>query len=475
MTEASEEIAASAAASAAASVRLSRELVDCFFLGNGSHLVKHQIGSFNDFVTCMMEQMIESFNPVEVSNTFLPESKCYKYVLSVSITNPTLSKTMITEKDGSTKVMMPNDARLRNLTYAAPLTVDVNVVAKTFVSELGAYATDSKRLTGVSLGRIPIMVRSRFCMLSHQSPEDQRLDECQYDYGGYFIINGNEKVLISQDRIAENRPYVFLNTKASSDSHVVEIRSVTDARCGVPKTLALKYGNRVGTYGHTIKLCMHNIRQDIPVMVMFRALGISSDKAIADLVVHPDDPEAARIVQELQGSMDECNQLRDQNEALRYLASLMVTSSHHNLASPETLARNMLCKDLLPHMGNSLESKAVFMGYMMSRLIRCVIGLNPLDDRDSYINKRLDTPGALIGSLFRQYYGKVIKDMRMLIQKDINTGAWRTTGMLVNVLNKGNVYKMIKATVIETGLKVTNSALTGIIWRERMGGVGGIS
>jgi DNA-directed RNA polymerase II subunit RPB2 len=208
---------------------------------------------------------------------------------------------------------------------------------------------------------------------------------------------------------------------------------------------------------------MHNIRQDIPVMVMFRALGISSDRAIAEMVVHPDDPDAERIVQALQGSMDECNQLRDQTDALRYLAS-MLTTSHHNQAPPETVARNMLRKDLLPHVGNSLESKAVFLGYMTARLIRCVIGLRPLDDRDSYINKRLDTPGALVGNLFRQLYGKVVKDMRMLIQKDINTGGWRTNGMLINVVTAGNVYKLVKASVIETGLKVrANDALAGII------------
>lgn len=449
-----EEDKASSAA-AAESARLSRTLVDSYFLGGGRQLVKHQLDSFNDFLTRKLEQIVEAFNPVDISNTYLPEFGCYKHVVSISMSSPTLSKPMITEKDGSTKVMLPNDARLRNLTYAAPLTVDVNVVAKTFVPELGVYVTDAKKLTGVSLGRIPIMVRSRYCMLSHQSVQDQRWDECQYDYGGYFIINGNEKVLVSQDRIAENRPYVFLNTKASCYSHVVEIRSVPDARCGVPKTLALKYCNRAGTYGHTIKLCMHNIRLDIPLMVMFRALGVSSDKAIAEMVVHPEDPDAERIVQALQGSMDECNQLRDQTDALRYLAS-MLTTSHHNQASPETVARNMLRKDLLPHVGNSLESKAVFLGYMTSRLIRCVIGLRPLDDRDSYINKRLDTPGALVGNLFRQYYGKVVKDMRMLIQKDINSGGWRTGGgMLVNVVYAGNIYKLIKATVIETGLKAS--------------------
>jgi DNA-directed RNA polymerase II subunit RPB2 len=90
---------------------------------------------------------------------------------------------------------------------------------------------------------------------------------------------------------------------------------------------------------------------------------------------------------------------------------------------------------------------------MVNRLLRCYLGLRPLDDRDSYVNKRLDTPGVLLANLFRQYFGKVVKDIRTLIQKDINGGSWRATNKFVNVVNKSNVYKLIKQTIIEQGLK----------------------
>lgn len=398
-----------------------------------------------------LEQIIEIFNDIEINNMFLSDEKCFKYILSISIKNPVISKPTITEKDGSMKMMLPNDARLRNMTYAAPLTVDVHVTAKTFTSEMG-YITNVKRLSGVSLGRIPIMVRSTVCMLSQSKMSHSQYDECQNDYGGYFIINGSEKVLISQDRIAENVPFVFLNTKASCYSHVAEIRSVPEARCSVPKTVTLKYGNRTNTYGTMIRICMSNIRHDIPLMIVFRALGIISDKDVLDMIVHPKDPNAPRIMQAIKGSIEEASFIKDEETALRYLASVM-TTSYNTQVTPVTLARNMLHRDFLPHVGPVLSDKALFLGYMTSRLIQCVIGLSPLDDRDSYINKRLDSPGVLLGNLFRQYYGKVIKDMRMLIQKDINSGSWRSTGNLIDVMNKSNVYKMIKATIIEAGLK----------------------
>ena len=283
---------ASGSASTAADA-LSRGLIDCYFAGrNGQQLVKHQIDSYNDFVSRKLDHIIDGFNPIDICNSYMPEQGCYRYVLSVSLQNPTLSKPVINEKDGSTKVMLPNDARLRNLTYAAPLTVDMHLTAKTYSAEAGGYVVDTKRLQSVGLGRVPVMVRSRYCMLSNPSAVGANgaatygQDECRYDYGGYFVINGSEKVVISQDRIAENRTYVFLNTKASCYSHVAEIRSVQEARFGVPKTLTLKLSSKANNFGRTIKLCIHHIKHDVPVFVMFRALGVESDKCDANLGPH---------------------------------------------------------------------------------------------------------------------------------------------------------------------------------------------
>jgi DNA-directed RNA polymerase beta subunit len=176
--------------------RVSRSVIDCYFGDRkGLQLVNHQIDSYNDFVSRKLEQIIEGFNPVDMYNTYMPECGCFKYVLSMSMSNSSVSKPTIVEKDGSNKVMLPNDARLRNLTYSAPLTIDVSVTAKTFSPETNEYTTDTKKINGVSLGRIPIMVRSRYCMLGQQ-PVPSEHDECRYDCGGYFVINGNEKVII---------------------------------------------------------------------------------------------------------------------------------------------------------------------------------------------------------------------------------------------------------------------------------------
>lgn len=441
----------------------------------GQQLVKHQLDSYNDFVARKLEQIVEGFNSIDMCNTWLPEHNCYKYVLCVSMSNPTLSKPIIYEKDGSTKVMLPNDARLRNLTYAAPLSVDVTVTARTFSPESREYQTDTKRMAGIKLGQLPVMVRSRYCMLSQQQvPSD--VDECRYDYGGYFIINGNEKVVISQDRIAENRTYVFTSTKASCYSHVAEVRSVQEARFGVPKTTALKLASKSNQFGRCIRVAMHHIRHDVPLFILFRALGVESDIDIVRYIVldDPDSHSVASIVNELTACMDEASDVRTTQEACDYMVQHMHPHGAHSYAAAAAAGgagiagiagiaatslyrgnalRSLLRKDLLPHVGPDSNRKALYLGYMVNKLIRCHLGLRPLDDRDSYINKRLDTPGVLIANLFRQYYGKVIKDMRALLQKDINGGSWRATNKFINVLNKANVHKVIKPTIIEAGIR----------------------
>ncbi|GAX85667.1 hypothetical protein CEUSTIGMA_g13082.t1 [Chlamydomonas eustigma] len=422
-------------------------------------LVDHQITPYNDCVSTKLTQIIDGFNPIEISNGFQPEHGCHKYQLSVCVQNLALSRPTIFEKDGSTKAMLPNDARLRNLTYSAPMTADLHVTARTWNADVGAYTCESKRLTSVPLGRLPIMVRSDYCALTTAGSASRPVmeDECLSDCGGYFIVNGSEKVVVSQDRMAENRVYVFLNTKATCYSHVAEVRSVQEDRFGVPKTLTLKLTAKPNNFGRTIKLTMHHLKHDVPVVTVLRALGVASDMDVVRLVVGDlSDPAYGRIEAELAGCLDDASGQRSLQEAQDLLASDLVLPHHFsnaNAAKRRTLLQNVLRKDLLPHVGPDPARKALYIAYMMSKLIRVHLGLGALDDRDSYLNKRLDTPGVLIANLFRQYYGKVVKDLRTQVQKEIANGSWRATHQFVNVINRSNVYKMVKPTILESGLK----------------------
>lgn len=437
------------------------KLMNMYFRENGAYtIVKHQIDSYNDFVLRKLDHIIEGFNPIEIHHIFIPDLRVFQYILSVRIENPVLARPMMNEKDGRTKVMMPNDARLRNLTYAAALTVDVNVQSRTFDADSGEYVCESKKLTGVSLGKIPIMVRSRYCMLSQPCASVARdTDECRNDYGGYFIINGNEKVVVSQDRIAENKTYVFLSQKMSMYSYVAEVRSVAENRFGVPKTTTLKLTSKSTQFGRHIRVNMHHIKHDIPLFILFRAMGVESDREIVRLVVHDmEDPVGKLVAQALVGCMDEASSVTCTRDALDYLSKYLHAHGHPRELSNDpsyrvSILRGVLAKEFLPHAGGGMAGKALYLGYMANKLLRCFLGVWELDDRDSYINKRLDTPGVCLANLFRSHFGKVAKDMRNMLQKEVHGGAWRTSHKFINVIHKHNVFKIIKSTVIESGLK----------------------
>lgn len=435
------------------------DLIKCYFANNKGHqLVKHQLESFNDFILRKLDQIIDGFNAIEIQHQFVPEVEKFKYVMVIEIKNPILNKPIIYEKDGSTKTMTPNDARQRNFTYSSNLTVDMHITAKTLNDDNSEYLIDTKQLNNVVLGKIPIMVKSNYCILNNKSALTNH-HECKYDYGGYFIINGNEKVIISQDRISENKTYVFVNNKVSTYSHIAEIRSVQENKLGVPKITTLRLSAKANQFGRLIRANIHHIKNDVPIFILFKALGLSNDKEIIQYIVHDlDDPLNAILINELIGSIEESNTIQCSKDALEYLSRYLNITGYpkeilNNKVHRINIVRNVLCTEFLPHVGREFHKKALYLGYMVNKLLKCFLHLKEFDDRDSYINKKIDTPGVLMANLFRQYYGKVIKDMKNMVQKEINVGGWKATNKFINVINKVNVYKIIKSTIIDSGMR----------------------
>lgn len=433
----------------------------CFGVDKGSNLVKHLLDSFNDFLLRKLDDIIDGFNPIVIHHTFLPEEGVYMYTMNIEIKNPIITKPTIFEKDGSSKIMTPKDARNRNFTYASPIYVDMHITATIYNPDTKTTVEETKKIANVLLGKIPIMVRSKYCVLNDMPAATQggQKDECPFDYGGYFIVNGNEKIIVSQDRISENKPYVFVNNKISTYSHIAEIRSVQENKFSVPKTTTLKLSNKPNQFGRYIRMNIHHVKQDLPLVVLFRALGVESDLDIAKHIIYDvNDPANAAILSELAGSFEEGNHITCQRDGIEYLAKYMNINTYpkdlcQNKAKRIEIVREILTNELLPHVGPEFYKKALYLGYMVNKLLKCYLGLLPYDDRDSYINKRIDIPGILLANLFRQYYGKLMKDMKNMINKEINNGAWKATKKFSNVINKVNINKIFKATIIESGLK----------------------
>ena len=333
-------------------------------------------------------------------------------------------------------------------------------IEATQAGEGGEQTVARKRITGVNIGSVPVMVGSRYCTL-----RDRRFRhlECPHDPSGYFIVNGNEKALVSLDRIGENKTYVFAGSKSSmTDCLISEVRSVGADNPGCPKTTSLCMSMKPSPYGYPIRATVNSIRSDLPVAVVFRALGLQSDREIVDWVVAVATPlglQRADVERDMWGSLaDGCVAFTEQ-DALMHIVKY--TSIGQSASSPAgrwrttqqqiAAARNLLRADLFPHAGDG-EGKVAYLAYMIAKLLRVKRGISLMDDRDSYINKRIDTPGALMSALFRQHYGKFVREMRSMLHKEIQLGAWRTTGKLINLLSVNNVYKIVRPSIITSGM-----------------------
>ena len=442
------------------------KIIESYFVGNPlQQLVRHQIESYNDLVQIQIAKTISMFNPVHVKSEHDYNKEVDKYSLEMFITfeNFSVQRPQIHENNGATKLMFPHEARLRNFTYASNMTLDMNI--KYMVrsgNNLNSEQTFYKKLPNIHIGKLPIMLRSSICVLEQYRHVSHKISgECYMDPGGYFIINGSEKTCLGQERAAENNVQCFNISKNNSKwSWMAEIKSVPDFKCISPKQISLLIATKNNGFGFGISLQIPRIKVPIPLFIVFRALGIIADETICQHIVLSSDIESEEIktlMLSLRGSIVEANKYLTQEDALRYItAQAMYTPLNMD---KETGARkkreftvNVLSDDLFPHCKTKIQ-KIYFLGYMTNRLLRCSFGWNPPDDRDSYLNKRIDLTGSLLNNLFRNYFNKLVKDMSKQIIREINNGSWKATEDYRAIVNMTNIYKVVKSTTIENGLK----------------------
>lgn len=439
------------------------DILDTFFMQGGgadcsNPLVRHQVDSMNEFLDKKLQQIIQGFNPIQVCHNYNAELGDFTYKMYVNVLQPSLAKPIFTSQDGSQVLMTPHLARMNNLTYAANLYVDVHVITDV-INENGVTERKESTVPGVCIGKIPIMVRSKACVLT-QMPgvgEGNGRDECRYDPGGYFIVSGNEKVVISQDRISENKTLVFA-PNGNADGLNAEIRSMPDGVFLPPKTTSLHLNGKPNHMGRIIRLNTSFLRTEIPLFVMFRALGIETDREIVQhILLNAEDEKNYRMKGELMACAEDACDVHTCDDAYRILLKVLGTTGtpREYLDQPDralAILKNTIMQDFLPHVGPSLRKKALYLGYMVRKLLRIHMGYQAFDNRDSYIHKRIDTPGVLFSNLFRQCYGKMIKEMRTLIVRELNL--WRANPDIpTQIITTQNVHRFFKQSLLDTGLR----------------------
>uniref|UniRef100_T1K9Y6 DNA-directed RNA polymerase subunit beta n=2 Tax=Tetranychus urticae TaxID=32264 RepID=T1K9Y6_TETUR len=388
-------------------------------------LVRQQLDSFDEFIDMSVQKIVEDSALIELQaeaqHTSGEVENPPRYVLKFE--QLYLSKPTHWEKDGAPAPMLPNEARLRNLTYAAPLYVDVT---KTVIKE-GQEPVETQHQK-TFIGKIPVMLRSKSCYLYGLTDRDlTELNECPLDPGGYFIINGSEKVLIAQEKMATNSVYVF-SMKDSKYAYKAECRSCIEHSSRPTSTLWVNmlsrgsHGTKKTAIGQRIIAIIPYIKQEIPIMIVFRALGFVADRDILEHIVYDfEDPE---IMEMVKPSLDEAFVVQEQNVALNFIG---VRGARPGVTKEKRIkyAKEILQKEMLPHVGISdycETKKAYYLGYMVHRLLVAALGRRELDDRDHYGNKRLDLAGPLMAYLFRGLFRNLTKEVRMYAQKFIDSG-----------------------------------------------------
>lgn len=406
----------------------------------------------------------------------------------VNFSNVSIRKPTIFENNGALTPMYPNDARLRNFTYAAPVYLDMEVTTTLTDPGKGSKESRTRTLQRVLAGKIPVMVGSKYCLLS-ESPEKhpRELGECSADPFGYFIVQGGERIILSQERMAENRMFVFRNNKAKTkEAEIIECKSIGPDNEGVPKNIAVKiiYNPKIATGPEHIRATLPRIKAELPLFVMFRALGVESDKDIIELIMGNAENDYNMIFTEcIEMAADVKTQAAALDFLQRHIGSgggireqLSASTLGSVKAPKERAITEILAEELLPHIGGAsmMYEKACFLAAMTKKVLDVYHNKIPYDDRDAYPNKKVELPGNLLGNLFRFYFGtKVIKDMKSTIMKEIHNGAWKASGKFENIINTTNVYKILKTTIVDVGMK--SSLATGNFAAGKMGTKTGIS
>ena len=426
-------------------------------------LVRHHIESYNALIGSYLEKTIDMFNPVHICSPhdYNEKNKIYSLELWVTFSNFNIYRPQIYENNGARKLMFPQEARLRNFTYSAAIMIDLNIkIIRRFGENLSKSETYYKILPKIQIGKIPVMLKSNICILKqYKHLHPNFTGECQFDAGGYFIINGSEKTVLIQERAAENRVYCF-NVKKSNNkwAWLAEIKSVPDYKCISPKQINMTITTRNNGFGHNIYIQIPRIKNPIPLFILFRALGIISDKEICQLILlNIEEPKMKRMLYSLKASIMNASTFLTKEEALEHIiASAMFTPINMDKETGNARKRqftiDVLNNDLFPHCETKIQ-KIFFLGYMTNQLLQCSFGWKPPDDRDNYKNKRLDLTGTLLNNLFRNYFNKVVKDMQKQLIREINNGSWKSMGRYNDIINHTNIYKIIKSTTIENGLK----------------------
>ena len=342
--------------------------------------------------------------------------------------------------------------------------VDINATGESKLKKEKVGHTEE----GMMVMTVPTMLRSKYCNLNAH-PEEMT-EECRYDPGGYFIINGSEKIVISQDKMIPNHPLVFLKKGSNTAFHMVQVNSTSDELSNMMQTVSI----RIKKDG--VMVMKFPVLYEVNPMIVFRALGIESDADIAEICIN--DRTDYHMMDLVRISLDNCYndnregsrvKIRTQEEAIDYLITKMrlvkrYTESNQAIKHEQKKIHLMelLKTSLLPHIRGTSDTpyreKAMYLGHMINKLLRVELGRAEVDNRDSYCNKRVANINELLTEIMVQQYKSNMSECNKKFMD------WMKDKLATE--DPHNVIHHFKASVFEQGFK---SALMQGNWPRAKG------
>lgn len=424
-----------------------REILRSYFHHHGQ--VRVQMEPYEKFMSTMLPHIIKENSDITIV------SQQQKQRHSIQFGNLTVFKPNIKEADGQVRVIYPSEARIRGLTYMAPTVVDVRHdifqfgedsedVAETPESQQGGEEgetwKDTRMYREVPLLSIPAMVRSKYCNL-YNRPDN--CNECPMDQGGYFIINGSEKTVQAQEKLRINYPFVFSTKKPSKHSYMCEVRSLHETKMRSTSTINVYITGMKGGTLPEIFIVVPFVNLEIPLVVVFRMLGITNPDDILRCIFTQKQPEEECLLDLITPMLN--NPINDMS-----MAELRQWIGREGTREATVDRRNRYVEhifhnEFLPHLGMKRDcpatylKKSMYLGFVVRRLLRVYQGIDPCDDRDHYANKRLDTVGSLMAVLFRQLFRNFLRTFKLCLFKSIDAGKY------TNVVDSINAKRITSA------------------------------
>ena len=456
---------------------ISWKIIDKMFKENDNFLTNHHLDSYNRFFDTGIKDVFKNQNPMKFYRTKDEKHNVFKHKAKIYFGGRNADriyygKPIIYDKDEDGErqhYMYPNEARIRNMSYAFTIHYDVVIDVTILLDNNSGDETlrppsdkhagipkkydvheETITLEKIYLGKFPIMLQSNLCLLRGLEPEARfNLGECRNDIGGYFIIDGKEKVIMSQEGRADNILYVK-DSFNETYSHAAEIRSVSEDSSKPIRTLSVRMvAPQITSSNQQIVVNIPNVRKPVPLFIVMRALGVISDKEIIETCLL-DLNKYDYLMEYFRPCVHDAGHIFTQTQALKYIAELM---KHKTISH----VLDVLSSYFIPHIGElNFKDKALYLGYVVKKLLLVVNKNEKPTDRDSYGYKRIEIAGTLISQLFKEYYTKQLKAINLYIDskffyESVNGETYH--GMDFKNLILNNTNEMFAKRMVEEGFR----------------------